>query len=478
MSVRVDFSEACLSRVLDGLIPLVDTPAVVSRSLDLVLYAVAVPLDPPEDDPDAEPEFRQLIMANDKRGSLYDKVGGFACSDDGKRWVGIASEDVHWLIVNHEKKGQLGAGRPYVSPDGSGYACTQTVKDGADGYPKTRVLIGEEAGPAFQTVEAAGFGARGAFAYVAYDEGQFGVVVGGEPMGPFGDVAELRWSPDGGRLAFICGDPAKFERSVVVDAKRGPSYLDVRGLRFSPDSTRLVYVAAEKEGERLVVDGAPGPIFTRCLPAEFSGDSRSVIARVGVERGWAVAVNQRAGAVYDEVGPPVASHDAATVAYGARRGETACVVVNGVESEPCDYVYRVAVGEKAGVAYALLQGKTCVLMHNGRAVYRDGPRPNHLAISPDGAAIAYSESREGKVRIVSAGTTGDAFTSIDRLGFAPDGRTPVYVAQDGEQTFVVVGGQRHGPMVPLSEFVFNEAGDKLAVVARIGREYWRKILPV
>jgi hypothetical protein len=478
MTVAVDFTETKLSSVLDGLIPLVDTPAVVSRSLNLVLYAVAVPLDPPEDDPEAEPAFRQLIMANDKRGSLYDKVGAFACSDDGKLWVGIASEDVHWLIVNHEKKGQLGAGRPMVSPDGSGYACTQTVKDGPDGYPKTRVLIGDQAGPAFQTVEAAGFGARGAFAYVAYDERQFGVIVGGEPMGPYGDVAELRWSPDGGRLAYICGDPAKFERSVVVDAKRGASYIDVRGLRFSPDSTRLAYVAAEKDGERIVVDGEPGPLFARCLPVEFSGDSRAVIGRVGVDRGWAVAVNNRAGAVYEEVGPPVASHDASTVAYGARRGETACVVVNGADSEPCDHVYRVAVGEKSGVAYALLQGKTCVLMHNGCAVYRGGPRPNHLAISADGAAIAYSETRDGKARIVSDGASGDWFTSIDRLGFAPDGRTPVYVGQDGEQTFVVVGRQRHGPMLPLSELVYNEAGNKLALVARIGREYWRKILPV
>jgi hypothetical protein len=478
MTVRVDFSEARLGCVLDGLIPLVDTPTVVSRSLDLVLYALAVPLDPPEDDPDAEPAFRQLIMANDKRGALYDRVGAFACSDDGSLWTAVASEDVHWLIVNHEKKGQLGGGRPFVSPDGSGYACTQTVEDEHSGYPKTRVLIGDLPGPAFQTVEPAGFSARGAFAYMAYDEGQFGVIVGGEPMGPYGDVAELRWSPDGGRLAFICGEPAKFERSVVVDAKRGPSYLDVRGLRFSPDSARLAYVAAEKEGERIVVDGTPGPIFTRCLPVEFSADSRAVIGRVGVDRGWAVAVNNRAGALYDEVGPPVASRDAATVAYGARRGEGACVVVNGSESEPCDHVYRVAVGEKAGVAYALLQGKTCVLMHNGRAVYRGGPRPNYLAISADGAAIAYSESHEGKVRVVSGGTAGESFTSIDRLGFAPDGRTPVYLGLDGDQTFVIVGGKRHGPMVPLSDLVFNEAGDKLALVARIGREFWRKILPL
>ena len=144
MAHNVDFTEAKLSTVLDGLIPLVDTPPAVSRSLNLIVHAVAVPLDPPEDDPDADPQFRQLMMANDKRGSLYDRVGAFACSDDGKLWTGIASDDVHWLVVNHEKKGQLGAGRPFVSPDGSGYACTQTVREGESSYPKTRVSIGDQ----------------------------------------------------------------------------------------------------------------------------------------------------------------------------------------------------------------------------------------------------------------------------------------------------------------------------------------------
>lgn len=478
MPVSVQFTEERLSTVLDGLIPLVDTPPVVSRSLGLVLHAVAVPLEPPEDDPEAEPEFRQLVMANDKRSALFDRVGAFVCSDDGKLWACIASEDVHWLMVNHEKKGQLGAGRPYVSPDGTGYACTQTVKEGEGSYPKTRVLLGDDPGPAFQTVEAAGFSARGAFAYAAYDEGQFGVIVGGEPMGPFGDVAELTWSPDGGRLAFIAGEPAKFERFVMVDAKRGPTFIDVRGLRFSPDSAHLAYVATDKEGDRVVVDGRAGALHARCQPVAFSGDSQSVITRVGIDQGWAVAVNDRPGTIYDEVGPPVFSRDAKTVAYGARRGERSVVVVNGAESESCDYVYRIAVGEKAGVAYALLQGKNCVLVHSGRQVYRAGPRPNHLAISADGSSIVYSESHDGKVRIVADGEPGETFTSIDQLTFAPDGKTPVYLAQQGEETFVVVGQKCHGPMGVLAGPVFNDAGDQAAVVARIGREIWRKILPV
>lgn len=478
MGPRIDFTEQRLSTLLEGLLALEDAPIVVSPALNLVLYAAAVPLDPPEDDPDAEPEFRQLVMANDKRSSLYDKVGGFACSDDGKLWVAVASEDVHWLLVNHEKKHQLGGGRPFVSPDGSGYASTQTVKEEGSTYPRTRVFLGDQAGPAFQTVEPAGYSARGAFAYMAYDDNQYGVVVGGEPLGPYGDVAELLWSPDGGRLAFIVGDPARIERSVVVDSKRGPAHLDVHGLRFSPDSTHLAYVATEKDGERVVLDGKPGTRFTRCLPVQYSGDSRTLIGRVGIDQAWAVTLNEVAGKAYDEVGPPVFSHDARTVAYMARKADKACAVIGIQESEPCDFVYRIAVGDKAGVAFALLHGKTSVLFHNGKVVSRGGPRPNQLAISADGSSLAYSESVDGKVRIVVDGDQGELYSAVDRLIYAPDGKTVVYAAQDGGQQYLVVGRKRHGPFVPLTAPAFNEAGDALALVVKTGREIWRRILPL
>jgi len=352
------------------------------------------------------------------------------------------------------------------------------VKEEGSTYPKSRVFLGDQPGPVFQTVEPAGFSARGAFAYMAYDDSQYGVVVGGEPLGPYGDVAELLWSPDGGRLAFIVGDPSRIERSVVVDTKRGPAHLDVEGLRFSPDGAHLAYVATEKDGEQVVIDGNPGTRFTRCLPVQFSGDGKTVIGRVSVDGKWAVAVNDRPGAHYDEVGPPVFSHDAKTVAYAARRADKGYVVVNHTESEPCDFAYRIAVGERAGVAYALLQGKAATLVHNGKVVYQGGRRPNQLVISADGASLAYSESVDGKVRIVVDGVPGEPYTAVEHPIYAPDGKTVVYTAQDGDQQYVVIGGKRHGPFVPLTAPVFNESGDQLALVVKIGREVWRKILPL
>jgi len=478
MAVRVDFTEAKLSTVLDGLIGLEDGPPLVSAALNLVLYSASVPIEPPEDDPEAERAFREVMMANDRRGTIYDRVGGFVCSDDGRLWAGISSDDVNWLIVNHEKKVQLGEGRPYVSPDGTTVAYTQTVPDEVSGYPKTRVVVGDQMGSVFQAVEPAGFGARGLFAYKAYDGDQYGVVVGGEPQGPYGEVQELQWGPGGERLGYVAGDPLKFERYVVVDGKKGAVCAGVHGLRFSADGKHLGCIESVKDGFRSVVDGVPGAVFPLFPRLWLSSDGSKRLARVGLGKGWAVALNDRLGAEYDEVGPPVFNASAGTVAYAARRGEKSCVVVGTAESEFCDFVYRISVGAKAGVAYALLDGKSCVLVHNGKEIRRDASRPNHLCISPDGQTIAYSEQHDGKVRIVADGEPGESFSFVDGLMFAPDGKTPVYTAQEGSEGYVVIGRRRYGPMTPYTVPVFNDAGDAVAVVARIGREVWRKILPV
>jgi hypothetical protein len=252
----------------------------------------------------------------------------------------------------------------------------------------------------------------------------------------------------------------------------------VHGLRFSPDGRRFAYVAGEAGGYRVVVDGEAGPSFRFCPEIWFSGDGRSVIAKVGIGDGWTVAVDGRAGAVYEDVGPPVFSRDAKTVAYAGRRLGKSHVVIGAEESEPCDFAYRIAVGEQSGVAYALMQGKSFTVRHNGKEIVRDGARPNHLLISPDGATIARSEKVGEKVRLIVGSETGDEFTSIERLCFAPDGKTPVYAARDGEQSFLVSGRRRQGPMEALCDPQFNAAGDQFAIVARIGREIWRKVLPV
>ncbi len=482
MAPNIDFTDARLSTILSGLEGPEGPPPAVSPALNLVLYPLSVPFRRPEADPEDDPEIRQFVMANDQRGPLFDSIGGFVCSDDGKLWACIAKDpDSHsgeWLLVNHEKKGEPRHGRPFVSRDGSAFACQQTIRDEKTGFTQSQILGAGTEGPMFQAVEPAGFSARGLFAYKAFDGARFYVFAEGNRIGPYADVQELQWSPDGRRLAYVAAEALSPERFAVIDGQKGPPATNVARLRFSADGMRAAYIATTKEGCRVVADGKPGSLYRHVQQLWFSGDALSVVSHVRLDGGWAIAVDDRPGVAYDEVGPPVFNRNATIVAYAARRGAKSFAVVGGVESEPCDVVYRLVVGETSGAAYALMQGKTCVLVHNGHEVRKGPSRPNHLAISADGASIAFSESHDGKVRIVSDGEPGEAFTAVDRLTFAPDGRTVVYTAHDGDQGFVVVGKRRHGPMTPYTEPVFSPSGDAVAVVARIGREIWRKAIPV
>src|SRR5581483_114862 len=73
---------------------------------------------------------------------------------------------------------------------------------------------------------------------------------------PVGDIdpASLRFSPDGGRLAYVT--QIKEAWAVVADGGAGPRFAEVRaaGVTFSPDGKRLAYAARDDDGWHVVVD--------------------------------------------------------------------------------------------------------------------------------------------------------------------------------------------------------------------------------
>lgn len=487
--MSVEFQELRLSRVPEGWTAVAGHPPVVNPSMTLVLYVASKTLPPPPEDPEADPEVRTCPVSNDRLGPEFGAVEGFACGADPGLWACVVSngerrqwefqgqrmsEEIRWLVVNGDRKLDLGKGRPFVSPDGLRLACTQTVWDDAGGIFRARVVIGADEGPFFQAVEPAGFGADGSFAYRAYDGRRWGVVRGTSGKGPYQDVPELVWSPDRRRLAYIA--VTEEGARAVVEGDKGPLYPGVKKLAFSQDGTRTAYVATTPDGDRCVVDGVPGELFPHVGSVAFGGDGKRVVAVVGIDKGWAVAVDGRAGKVYEEIGPPVWNADASIVAYLGRRGGRAHAVIAGEESEPADHLYRLVVGERGGWAHALLDGKTCVLTHNGRELARGTSRPNQLAISADGASLAWSESQGERMRLVVDGEPGEWFDRVERPLYAPDGRTVLYTARAGADAWLVAGRTKHGPMDPLAGPVFDASGRRAALVARLGDEIWRKVI--
>ncbi|HEX7897424.1 MAG TPA: hypothetical protein VF950_06670 [Planctomycetota bacterium] len=488
MSPPAEFEERLLSSVPEGWTAVPDVPPVVNSSLNLVLYVASMTLPAPDDDPEAEPEVRTCPVSNDRLGPEYRSLGGFVCGADPGLWACVASnherrqwewqsqrmsEEIRWLLVNGERKVDLGKGQPYVSRDGLRVAYTQTLWDDATGIFRARVVVGADEGPFFQAVEPAGFGADGSFAYRAFDGVRWGVVRGGKGKGPYQNVPELRWSPDGLRLAYVA--VTEEGARVIVDGEKGALHEGARELRFSPDGLRVAYVASAADGDRVVVDGVAGALFPRVGSLGFSADGRAVVGVIATGGGWTVTVNDQAGPVYDEVGPPVCGRGGERTSYAAKKGGRSLAVVGGQESEPCDLVYRLLVGERGGWAHALLQEKTCVLTHNGREVARGTSRPNQMAMSDDGASLAWSESLDGRMRLVVDGKPGEWFDRVESPVYAPDGRTLLYVGRRNGEAWLVAGAALHGPMEPLTAPVFD--GRRAAVVARIGREYRRKIVP-
>lgn len=479
--------ERVLSSVPDGWDFDSAVPPLVNSSLSLVLYAATKTLPPPIHDPEADPEVRVRPVANESAGPDFAVVGGFACGASPGRWACVVSdrerrqwewqsqrmsEEIRWLVLDGQKRADLGQGRPYVSPDGARVAWTQTVWDDASGLFRARAVLDGVEGPLFQAVEPAGFGADGAFAYRAFDGRRWGVVRNDKGRGPYNDVPELRWSPDGRRLAWIA--VTEEGARVVVDGDKGPVKDLAREIRFSPDGSRLAYVAGGADGERVVLDGVEGEPRPRVGSLGFSPDGKALVVVSAREGGWEVEVDGRRGPVWDEVGPPVCGAGGERLAYAAKKGGRSFAVVDGRASEPADHVYRLLLGERGGWAHALLIGRSCALTHNGRELARGSSRPNQMALSPDGESLAWSESQDGRMRMWLDGRAGEWFDRVERPLFAPDGRTLFYVGRRGPDAWLLAGGSVHGPFEPLTDPVFE--GRRAVLVTREGRDFRRRVL--
>jgi hypothetical protein len=265
-------------------------------------------------------------------------------------------------------------------------------------------------------------------------------------------------------------------RGFLVDnGKRGPLIGTPFRLRFSSDSRRLAYATFVEGGCRVVVDGEPGPCFEgSCTALVFSRNGRNVVYQTSTGRKVAVAVDHRPGKAYDDVLQLSLSDDGRTVAYLAREGERWKAVVGTEESEPAEGVAALAVGERGGVAWIQRDQDRNRLFLNGRCLRESESRLECLAINQDGTKVAFLE--EG--RIVDGDFRGDKVDSLDPPVFAPDGRTLVTKASFGGRPFLVVGGKKRGPMKAWSPLAFDDEATRVAVVAEIGREIWRKVLPL
>jgi Tol biopolymer transport system component len=299
-----------------------------------------------------------------------------------------------------------------------------------------------------------------------------------------GIKGQIRFSPDGNRVAYVAGRSNKF--LVVVDGKEGPEFdrIGVGAPSFSPDSRRVSYFADRGGKTFAIVDGIESkpfdfasfdaPIFSpdsrrviymarrdkqtyvvidgrEVFESEYVGDPR--FSKTGkrmvymVARGdqWLVVADGKQGKSYSGLGNNIEfSYDEKHILYRANTPVGQMIVVDGVETEPRPVIEENSYGfspDGQHVAYIGWDSRDeqYVVVDNKKGkIYEDVNKP---VFSPDSRHVVYAGWRAGKMFVVTDGVEGEAFDEVnDYFRFSPDGKRMVYFAKRGGQQFLVVDG--------------------------------------
>jgi Tol biopolymer transport system component len=324
-----------------------------------------------------------------------------------------------------------------------------------------------------------------------------------------GIKGQIRFSPDGNRVAYVAGRGKKF--LVVVDGKEGAEYdrISVGVPSFSPDSRRISYFAERGGKTFAVVDGteskpfdfasSDAPIFSpdsrrviymarrdkqtyvvidgrEVFESEYVGGPRfsktgkRMVYTVARQDQWLVVTNGKQGKSYNGLGNNIEfSDDEKHVLYRANTPAGQLIVVDEVETEPRPVIEENSYGfspngqRVAYIGWDYRDEQYVVVDNKKGQLYEDVNKP---VFSPDSKHVVYAAWRAGKEFVVTDGVEGEAFDEVnDYFRFSPDGKRMVYFAKRGAQQFLVVDGVAK-PYDEIIDFKFSPDSKRLFVEAR------------
>lgn len=253
---------------------------------------------------------------------------------------------------------------------------------------------------------------------------------------------------------------------------------------MSENGERVAFLAGVRGVRTAFVDERPldfGADWIVEWPLAMSADGGTIAcalrnSRTGKGR---VAVNGRLGPEFDAVGALALSRDGKALAYRAREGgET--FVVSGEQRGPSfeELVDPAVSADGAAVLYAGARGGKWVLVRGDRETSLE-ERPFSVFAGPGGRRVGYValEPAPGGgtyARAVVDGARGEAFGLVGRIVFGPG--TYAYAADEGDKRYVVVGARRYEAEGRVTDPVFSPDGRRVGYGARIGREFWWKVL--
>jgi hypothetical protein len=296
---------------------------------------------------------------------------------------------------------------------------------------------------------------------------------------PEGAASSVTFSPRGTSAAFVLRPPAaggaksaKRLASVVCDGRRGVPFDEIVFLRFSPDGGRLAYVGEDKaRDERLLVEGdrVIGPYRSITLAGVADDGALAFTAKQRDRRSVAWIGDVRS-APFDEwiphllVSPDLSRHfligvDAKLANHVVRdgvRSPATWVAISGLVATPdLERVAFLGTTARSGPRHTRL-------VVDGEPIGDPADEARSLALSRDGAVVAFDAKVDGRVRVVCNGLAfDDAFDEVFHIALSPRGDHLAFSAKRGGEVLVVVDGDARA--VPVNRWV------RSVVVASNGR---------
>ncbi|MFH2006122.1 MAG: hypothetical protein ABI333_06015 [bacterium] len=250
----------------------------------------------------------------------------------------------------------------------------------------------------------------------------------------------LRWSPDSRRLAYAA--QLGKTRHVVVDGRVGPGFQRIAQLRLRGRS--VAYLGQRGRFSHVVLDGVVGPPFDQVKELTLRPGARGGIAYFARRRGsWFALVDRSVSASYEGVAGMTFSQDGRHVAYAARVGMRAQVVLDGVPQPLFDGIrFQTLTFSTSGeLLYIARQGKQYRVVRGGR------PGPLYDAIEPPvarGVRWGYTARRDDRHCVVLNGRVAEGGIRARWVGdlvLSRDGGRHAYIVHRGERMSVVHGRQ-------------------------------------
>ena len=144
--------------------------------------------------------------------------------------------------------------------------------------------------------------------------------------------ASVTISPNNRHIAYITKSGNGF--AVAIDGIEHGGFHSVdQALNFSPNSDRIAYIASEEERNEksVVIDGKQQGKYNSVSNIVFSSNSESIAYRARRQNTALIVENEQEGEEYDDVGVPIFSSDSQHVAYYAKRGNKYLVILDGQE---------------------------------------------------------------------------------------------------------------------------------------------------